>query len=448
VRRRLVGLVLLAGCIDIPPPLGLCDPADPDQDGDGWACNGVVPDCNDQPDDGASINPGAIDNPLTPDDEDCTGANAHINEQIAGVSLGAGSVETPLQRIDLGPTGALMPISFFDRGSMLSWMPMDGVTLGVTPGFTIADATATREFPQSGPAYADVRMAWTAPATADAPAMSGVTRFAFRPDGVTIRDDQLSVHDPGFDAAHGPFDLSAGFDASIGGGGPTSLVVTDATNGYVSLPESGSTWDGAGQADPALCFVTGAGSSRRSLSIAWTGGDGVGPSATVASRASIRYDWARQAATLAAGTYRLTQVLRYRLELSSLCGLDGFTAPAPLDILQGDAWTDSSGDRDHDGYDEMRGLFWIATNERYVEFYGPFGPFLVRAVMRTSATEGVTVWLDGERLEAGKDYLVQWTDGESTGSGNEGRQAAIVWFPDDVIGKIRIALPGGEPTPP
>jgi len=447
VRVAVIAPLLLGACLEIPP--ASC-PAGSDFDEDGWPCGGVAPDCDDGD---PEINPGVPDDCATNFVEDCGGDEAACPPLPGLVATTAsGDATWGVQGGGLSAT--------FERGLqwVLSSLRREGdpdellsrVTGGVEQyaGVTLYPrfdqyevTTAVPSALDAGPAYVRIEIAWEHDtASEDA---TGTSVFGFFPNGTihrhetfvsqgyTIPDVYLVTHWTLNTARFTTLDTPLG-----------EVVLAKAADfAPVHHHELGSPDDGV------LCAYDVV--ANRRVTMAWRDQlDVIGSRAVVGNEAPERrlaldYDWFRGVAMIPPGTFESVTTLTVDTPdqagdaCASAASLSGdLRDPPVLAIIAGVAGPDANAD----GYVVDEGLHEIAAeiDERFVEVRSTetvLRGMMVRAVL--DAVAGVTVWRNGARQRAGRDYLVQPSD-----------DGVTVYFPGriDTGELLRIAAPGGEPT--
>lgn len=441
--------LLWGACLEVPS--ASC-PAGGDRDGDGWVCGGVAPDCDDGD---PAIHPGVVDDCTTPVAEDC-------GEPIACDDLLPGIVSSTNPDADTwGVHGAGLS-STFDEG--LQWVlasivpDRDGVELlsrvegqpeqyvGVTlyPTWDQWQATAaTPDALDTGPAYVRIAVTWSI--LGQQPG-EGVSTFGFFPDGTIHRHEAFTTEGNAaaslFLVGHWSLDANLFTDVAL----PEGNLPLDGTPMNAEVLHAHTTGDD----DGAIC--AGNRDDQRRVAMAWREADGDPDGTRVVyaqqglgpHRLALNYDWRRDVTMVDAGTYESDTALLIDRgddgpQPCASAGTFGASLrePPALTITAG-----APGEHaDATGHVAAEGLYEVeaGTGEAYVELAAdatlPRG-LLVRAVI--PAPDGVTVWRVGLPLRAGVDYLVQPSDDGFT-----------VWLPGPVDDgeAIRIAAPGGEPTP-
>jgi len=434
--RPVAAALVLVGCLSTPdpapPPVPACF-AGNDLDGDGWACDAALPDCDD---DDAAIHPGAVDEPGDGVDGDCLDGDTSAGDLLEGVSVDDASgfaIVTPTHRIVFDAGGTLMPLAIIERASGVDLLGGGGVRFALTPGFDTGSALGdVRSVLARGPAFAQVYSGWTGSVGGEP--VGGTFAMGVAPDGRVERLDESSTDHA---VAGGPYDVTASttlvatrFDA-IDWGGSTAAVLVAGADGEVwsSLDESG--W----------ACVSGTG---RQVGMAWTGyGSGASGPRIVADAAAgtvtLAFDVARDQAELSPGGYGATTMW--------LLGDEGScqdSADVGADVLARPTLTVSGGSLIDYADGEL--LHYFTADADHVELTVQDLPhragMLFQGTFAAAATgHGVTVWRNDVRLAAGVDYLVQ----RDIEPNSEPR--ITVWIPRLLLvgDRVRIAVPGGEP---
>lgn len=441
--RALVLAALGAGCVEVPGPAPVvCRPGD-DADGDGWACDARLPDCDDDDD---AIHPGADDVADDGVDQDCLGGDARASELLTGARVDDSDVtpwaETAGASLTFPFTGVRYPEEMFvdaiagdvlDTGDGAA-----GMGLAIAPLFSTADVTdAPRlEVIAEGPALGIARLSWAQDDVGGAPVEATTNLWVF-PDGRIVRNDIIDVSETIAGA-----DLALSAYLALRAQEFTHLSWRGLPGG---VPLDGDTpaelWVDDPWFDGWLCLYDQA--SGGMTGFGWsTPGEGAGPRATAGGgRVTFSWDWVRGATEIPAGSYAMATV--------TFAGAAGGgercdVTPAELGFYDGDVFTPmgDAGAGEVDGSISGRFLFSMVTAEPFAEAVVsmPQDGASLHVTLAGNAEPGVAVWVDGTRLRAGIDYLRQYGDQDA------GRLEVILYLPaleaDQVI---RVGGPGGEP---
>jgi hypothetical protein len=460
LRSILVAVALCAGCIEIPGPyVRPCEPG-ADEDYDGWACDGKVPDCDDGDN---AVHPGAGETFATAGngiDEDCSGSDLALDSMLPHIETsvteaGETRVTSPGLAITLDKSNALLPRSIVELSSSTEWLrAVDPVGARVTPTLSTTDELTEfhRQSRVRGAAMFDSNVTWHHEGP---PRLDGTIHFVYRADDSIIRHDEVTVRDSGVPAG-GPYD--AGAFLALDRARFEALNYSANPGGdSISLPgPTGVVWETVDTEPGWMCLYadTNGGEYTRSLSTSWIPSGGIGPSIAIDSAITLGFDWARQTATVPPGTYRATQNFVYTF--ADYCSdgaplAESMAAPGPLDVTHGDLAVYSLGDAGEDGYDEVNGWYSVISDDDHVSFRLPTSHrgIAVRVSLGyfdNLVEHGVTVWASGARLESGRFYLSSIDSGDGFNY-PDNRTTVVIWIPahsftDELI---TVAAPGGEP---
>lgn len=440
MRAAALGALLLAGCIEIPDPIPAACQAGEDGDADGWACDGIVADCDDGD---PTIHPGALDIVDDDIDQDCLSGDRAAAEAVGEVSIDeAGLVTTPQIRLELDAVGSGFPASIIERstGIELAYQGSDaerGLGISIYPELnTSQQGNGTTTVAARGPAYGEATIAWS---WNGGPQVTGTTRLRFLPDGRIFRNDEVELDaefpaaaEPHFFASFASFEesLYSHFDWEGNDLGPVPL-------GDVAQPfpfvgdDSSPGW---------MCWLNASG--VRQVGWAWQPRGGLGPRATIAGaaddvRLAFEYDWARMSSTVPAGTYQAATVLVFGPVSDGMCW---DTISAAIDAYDPVELAPTLGGGAVDGFDPDGGAYLVSSDDAFVELRVQDAParrgLLILAELGVDTAAGVTVWHDRQRMQRGVDFLVQPGPGA----------AVSIWIGRlfDSGDVIRIAAPGGE----
>jgi hypothetical protein len=445
--KRALALALLAGCVDIPDAAEICDPGE-DNDGDGWPCSGVLPDCDDGD---PLVSPGKDDDVGV--DRDCDGVLGNPGEipRIA-LSDGVPSVRTGELTIDLGEDH-FSQLYDFEQTPLLSDSAEElGVGLAVYPetsrgrpghsvGGNIRDSSpvAVRLIEETS---ADVGGVAT---------LTGVTYWWIYPGGRIVRHDAVTLS----------VALPAGSEhfvssyVSLDGARYDTLYASGRAPITVPTSPTGTTFPVELEAAAAGWACAHDGEFSNDLGVTWLDRGGDGPRVTFGAdgRLAFEYDWYRAATgEIPAGALEAVTIIDwYNRDIENNTGCNEFSgvvgrylAPAPISVrFPGQPM----GDIGSDAYDENAGFYAIdsgASDFVEVTFDDTAQDVFFKVDVRDLREAGLTVWRDGERLHRGVDFTMG-PDGPGWMSG--GVTGVLVWIPGGLpAGTIlRIASPGGEP---
>jgi hypothetical protein len=432
VKRAAVVLALGAGCVEIPDPsVPPCEPGD-DLDGDGWTCDGIVPDCNDL---SGVINPGAEDWIGDDSDSDCIGGDRTLEDELDGATIDEGGaiVRTRDLEIRFPETAGGQPGSIREQATGLELLALGGLGVAATPGFdTSADGSSTRTVVHEGPAVVEIVVDWTAPTP---PAtVAGSTRFRILPYDRIVRTDRVEL-----DVAlpePGPYDLGVFAVFSPERYNRVDWHLNDAFE-PLTFADAGTTPYLGGESEPGwACFVHGSG--IREIGFVWMDTGPIGARVAIGPDGLVfGYDWARAAASIGGEIYWATTLLATGRASDGACG---DTLGQSEDLLAPEPFAATSGGGVVIGFDPGIGAYRASSDGDYVELRVQTAPVhhgvLIEAQLQSEPVFGVTVWHDRVRMQRGVDYHVQ--------AGPDGGVTVWLATPLDDGDVIRIAAPGGE----
>lgn len=433
--RWAVALVAAAaGCVEIPEPaVPACEPGD-DLDGDGWACDGIVPDCDDIRN---WVNPGAADLPDDDIDGDCLGGDLAEEDELAGAEVaetgGFAIVHTRDLEIRFPDAGAGLPSSIREYATDLELVAPGGLGVIAAPGFdSSVDGSSVRTIVAHGPAVVEIEVAWTWPSTA-----TGVSRFHILPLDRILRVDHVELDAP---IAAGPYDFGV-----VAAFSPDRYNRVDWWQNEQFEPlmfdvAGTEPYLGAEGEEGWACFVHGA--AIREIGFAWLARGPAGARVAIEGTADDRrlvlaYDWARGAAMLGDRSYDAVTMLTAGTAQFGSCS---DTTAMATDLQDPEPFAATVDGGAVLGFDPERAAYRAVSDGRFVELRVQTAPaqtgVLIEAELGVEPAAGVTVWHDRVRMERGVDYHVQPGPGA----------AVTVWLatPLEDGDLIRIAAPGGE----
>jgi hypothetical protein len=301
--RALVLAALAAGCVEVPGPAPVvCDTGE-DGDGDGWACDARLPDCDDGD---AAIHPGADEVPGDGLDQDCLGGDASPSDLLPGVEIDdpdtSPSVRMPGAYVGFPTTGARYPDELIVES--LGQDILASMGIAIDPLFRTGDvADAPRlEVTATGPALGMAYLSWAE--DVGGASVEGSTHLWFFPDGRIVRNDRIDL----LEAITGT-DLDLSTYVSFAAGPFTHLRWPELVGG---VPIDGDVetelWSGGPEMDGWLCLYDQVGGAMAGFG--WlTDGFGGGPRAWSGLGAvSLGWDFERDAAQIGPGNYYLASV--------------------------------------------------------------------------------------------------------------------------------------------
>jgi hypothetical protein len=454
----------LCACLDIPPfpangdarpgDAGPCDPQNPDRDADGWRCdNARAPDCNDGD---PAINPGEIDDPASPADEDCFAATGDLIDGVSGDSSGMSSGDL---RIEFNSMSGMPSVVRIGEDNTLGTLASsclfnneEGLGIALYPAFGMHPRTPpvrTVMVMESGPAFARTRVSWTAEPVleCDQPAdatIAGTIDFMVLPRGRLARHDSITI------AGSGPlYDCTGPMNCNLSPGFPVLTTYAsfrpwldryelDDDDNVVAFPVGGApAIDLPPEPGRRICVTgetpTTAGVYAK-VGMNWQGAGEGQRIRNAQGNNAVVFDWSTNT-ELPMGTYEASSALFVQLTGEVDCTPEMWDAVREFSVPP--LLTNQVAFRHHQGM--------------YVPQNPPTGGRLQFAMMQDSdhgfavqvddlGGAGVTVWVDGVRGAAGHQYLIQ-------GDGPSPQQRRyIVYFPSLVAGReVVIAAPGSEP---
>ena len=447
--RVWLSCALLGGCIDIPP----FPENQGDRDGDGWPATSINDDAEDCNDDDPDINPGAIDDPSTPEDEDCL--NPPSSDPIPGVLATAGGMSSNDLRIEFNTDSRMPSALFLGDDDLLGRNPSacefnneEGLGIAVYPSFGVSSETqhatqGTLAVLSTGPAYARVRVEWQYPFTGCAQPMNegvgGVVDFIMLPYGRLIRHDAITI------AGDAPLTMCTG------PGGCQTTPQDPVFTTYATFPSwiGGYEVDEGGfnawplTADPLpggpsqrLCLLgqmPGPAASIAKLGMTWRGTPMGLRARDAAGARAVVFDW-NTGSPLLTDTYEATTAIFAQITEDMGCtpemwrALFEFSSP-PLFTNQVE-------------FRPALGMYVPlapVTGNRLAFTAMQDSQFGFAVLIDNLGDDGVTVWRAGNRLAAGNEYHVQ-----REGTADARRYVVFIPF----VGRdqqIIIAGPGGEP---
>lgn len=444
MRCRALVLTALAGCVEVPGPRDSCGPGDDrDADGDGWACDAPLADCNDGD---PATHPGALEIAGDLIDQDCLGGDVSSDELLPGVSVERTST---LISVTMREHGITLPVRDdtypYDVSELAPAAPLlfeeahpeRGMGVTIAPWFSTPGTTSSMTIRGSGPALVSAEFTWGA-SSVGGELVDATGRLTFLPDGRIIRHEQLNLSGSltAPDLRFGSFVSFVGdwFSSFEGPGDPAPQGLDPDTEAIVLTRPDQDGW---------VCVFDSA-TGRRAV-LGWVGfGDesSGGRISTGAGRVTLGFDIRGPGDVAEAGLHRRTTVLELRAREAAGCDVDiaqlGLHEASDIDVV-----FPTEADGGPDGWIPEEGLYGVRSDLGYVEFdldedhHAP----VFRARFVGEEEHGVTVWLDDRRLVAGVEYLRQF--GEDAGSELEVTIAIAGELPDR--SRIRIAAPGGEP---
>jgi hypothetical protein len=439
--RAAVLCLVLAGCVDIPDAANSCD-ADEDADGDGWPCDGKLPDCDDRD---PSRNPGEAD--YGDSDSDCDGEWSSGN--FDGVELAVGlpyamTGELAIEIVDARVTDLLV-----EGEPVLSSSAVEGgVAVALFPEASSLDPASSREYQMTNmaPITVHVRNESTV-AVAPGVELTTDTRWFIYPRGRIVRYDRATLSSqlaPGNEPRFFSSYLSTRADRF------RSLTAP----GYppITVPSSPETTTFPIQFDHAANGWVCAETMFDGLGVAWLDRGGVGPRATFGDdgRLAFEYDWERaEAGAISTDWHTSVTMLAYA---DGGCRDFGDAAERfrePAHAVAGSLSQPSFSplDGDEDGFWDTEGVYAFEGGRGvpYVEltFEEATSDVILRARVADPDDAGLTVWRNGERLRRTIDFVMTDVPGSTWPYGRE----VLVWIPDAIEAgtTFRVASHGGLP---
>jgi hypothetical protein len=443
MRCRVLVLAALCGCIEVPGPAPVVCAPGADRDGDGWACDARLPDCDDDDD---AIHPGADEIAGDGVDQDCLRGDPSPDEMLAGVVVDLTGdnpeVQMPGGWVRFPSTGARFPDELVV--GLLAWDVLydgpgaaTGMGMALDPLFRTPDVVDAPELQvvATGPAIGIASLTWAD--DAGGTPIEGTSYLWFFPDGRIVRHDRVDVQE----AITGT-DLDLSAYVTLAAGPFTHLRWNGLAGGVpVDADTESELWSAGPEQDGFLCLYDEV--SGGMTGFGWyTEGAGAGPRATAGSGGvTFRWDWVRGGTEIDPISYYLASVTFYEASgVRTRCDV----SLRDLGLFDGDV-LDPRGAAvlgELDGASVGRFLFSMQSTEPYAEAVAldPDVSLPVHAVIPGDEVDGVTVWLDGVQLAAGVDYLRQY------GDAGTGVIEVFLYLPAiDADQVLRVAARGGEP---
>jgi hypothetical protein len=439
--RAAVLCLVLAGCIDIPDAADSCDPGE-DADGDGWPCDGKLPDCDDQD---AGRSPGGSDYGAY--DSDCDEDSS--NNQLDGVSLAVGLPYVLTGGLAVELTDARVSELLVDGEPVMSASAVEGgAAIALFPDASSRDPAASRQYEMTpmAPIAVHVRHESTVE-VAPGVELSTETRWFIYPRGRIVRYDRAVLsaelapgNEPRFFSSY----LSTRadrFDRLTAPGYPPIAVPSspEATTFPIVFDHAANGW---------VCAET----TFDGLGVAWLDRGGVGPRVTLGDdgRLAFEYDWERAASGVISTDWRTSVTM-----LAFADGgcrdfgdaADRFRDPATAVAGPLTQPSFSNLDGDEDGYWDSEGVYAFegGRDVPYAEmiFQEATSDVILRARAADPDHGGLTVWRDGLRMHRGVDFVMT----DLTSSVFADSREVLVWIPGDIAAgtTIRVASHGGVP---
>jgi hypothetical protein len=438
--KRAALLALLAGCVDIPDAADSCD-AQEDADGDGWPCDGKLPDCDDRD---PTRNPGEADYGDT--DSDCDGQ--WLSGTAEGVELAVGlpyviTGELAIELVDARVTELLV-----GGEAVLSSSAVEGgAAVALFPDASSLDLSSSHAYEMTNlaPIAVHIRNETTVE-VAPGVDLNTDTRWFIYPRGRIVRYDRAYLsrelppgNEPRFFSSY----LSTRADQFrdlIAPGYPPITVPssTDATTFPILFDHAANGW---------VCAAT----TFDGLGVAWLDHGGVGPRVTFGDdgRLGFEYDWER-AASGAISTDWHTSVTM--LAFADICddfgdAADRFREPAQAVAGSLSQPSISPLDADEDGFWDTEGVYAFEGGRGvpYVEltFQEATSDVIVRARVADPDDAGLTVWRNGEPMRRTIDFVMTDVTDSTWPYGRE----VLVWIPHEIEAgtTFRVASHGGLP---